>query len=106
MKHNWFFLNQLDTTAAVESLVAFYVTAHDSIMPHAAFNGQTPDEVYFDSGDHVDARLAKSQAEARRARSAVNRILACVQCRTDGPRPEASAIFAVVHLHPQKSQMS
>lgn len=45
MKHNWLFLNQLDTPAAVERLVAFYVTEHNSVMPHAAFNGQTPDEV-------------------------------------------------------------
>jgi hypothetical protein len=41
IKHNWLFLNQLDTPAAVERLVAFYVTEHNSIMPHAAFNGQT-----------------------------------------------------------------
>jgi transposase InsO family protein len=45
MKHNWLFLNQLDTLTAVERLVSFYVTEHNSVMPHAAFNGQTPDEV-------------------------------------------------------------
>jgi hypothetical protein len=75
-------------------------------MPHAAFNGQTPDEVYFGSGDHVAARLAQRRVEARQARLAANRILDCAQCRTDGPRPEVSAIFDVVHLHPPKSQMS
>jgi hypothetical protein len=36
---------------------------------------------------------------------AANRILDCPQCRTDGPRPEASALFDV-YLHPPKSQMS
>jgi transposase InsO family protein len=106
MKHNWLFLNQLDTPAAVERLVAFYVTEHNSVMPHAAFNGQTPDEVYFGSGDHVAARLAQRRVEARQARLAANRILDCAQCRTDGPRPEASAIFDVVHLPPHKSQTS
>jgi len=64
------------------------------------------DEVYFGSGDHVAARLAQRRVEARQARLAANRILACAQCRTDGPRPEASAIFDVVHLHPHKSQIS
>ena len=100
MKHNWLFLNQLDTPAAVERLVAFYVTEHNSIMPHAAFNGQTPDEVYFGSGDHIAARLAQHRVEARQARLAANRIFDCAQCRTDGLRPEASAIFDRVHLHP------
>jgi len=106
MKHNWLFLNQLDTPAAVERLVAFYVTEHNSVMPHAAFNGQTPDEVYFGTGDQVVAQLAQRRTEARQARLAANRMVACAQCRTDGLRPESSAISDVVHLHPQKSQMS
>jgi len=37
---------------------------------------------------------------------AANRMVACAQCKTDGPRPESSAISDVVHLHTQKSQMS
>jgi transposase InsO family protein len=106
MKHNWLFLNQLDTPTAVERLVSFYVTEHNSIMPHAAFNGQTPDEVYFGTGDHVAAQLAQRRTDARQARLAANRMVACAQCLSDGPRPESSAIFDVVHLHPQKSQMS
>ena len=106
MKHNWLFLNQLDTPAAVERLVAFYVTEHNSVMPHAAFNGQTPHEVYFGTGDQVVAQLAQRRTEARQARLAANRMVACAQRRTDGLRPESSAISDVVHLHPQKSQMS
>ena len=46
LKHNWLFLNTLDTFAAVERLVAFYVEQHNTVMPHSAFHGQTPDEVY------------------------------------------------------------
>ena len=106
MKQNWRFLNQRDTPAAIERLVAFYVTEPNSFMPHAAFNGQTPDEVYFGSGGHVAARLAQRRVEARQAQLAADRILDCAECRTDGPRPEASAIFEVVHLHQQKSEMS
>ena len=106
MKHNWLFLNQLDTPTAIERLVAFYVREHNSVMPHAAFNGQTPDEVYFGTGNQVPAQRAQRRTDARQARLAANRALACVQCQTDGPLPEVSAIFDVVHLHPQKSQMS
>jgi transposase InsO family protein len=106
MKHNWLFLNQLDTPAAVERLVAFYVTEHNSVMPHAAFDGQTPDEVYFGTGDQVAAQLTQRRTEATQARLAANRMVACAQCQTDCLRPESSAISDVVHLHPQKSQMS
>ena len=106
MKHNWLFLNQLDTPAAVEHLVAFYVTEHNSVMPHAAFNGQTPDEVYFGTGDQVAAQLAQRRTEARQARLAANRMVACAQCLTDAPWPESSTISDVVRAHPQKSQMS
>jgi len=64
------------------------------------------DDRYFGSGDHVAARLGQHRVEARQARSAANRILDCAQCRTDDPRPEATAVFDVVHLHPHKSLMS
>ena len=32
-------------------LVGFYVQQHNAVMPHAAFEGQTPDEVFFGRGD-------------------------------------------------------
>ena len=53
LKHHWLYLNQLDTLAAVERLVGFYVQRHNSVMPHSAFRGQSPDEVYFGTGDRV-----------------------------------------------------
>ena len=46
-KHNWLFLHPLETVARVRSLVAFYVAEHNSQIPHSAFRGQTPDEMYF-----------------------------------------------------------
>ena len=46
IKHQWLFLNTLDTVASVRNLVAFYVVQHNSHLPHSAFKGQTPDEMY------------------------------------------------------------
>ena len=50
LKHNWLFLNRLDTLAAVERLVSVYVQQHNAVIPHSAFHGQTPDEMYFWTG--------------------------------------------------------
>jgi transposase InsO family protein len=44
LKHQWLFMNTLDSVAAVERLVGFYVTEHNEVLPHSAFRGQTPDE--------------------------------------------------------------
>jgi len=33
--------------ATVQRLVEFYVTEHNERIPHGAFEGQTPDEMYF-----------------------------------------------------------
>ena len=47
LKHQWLFLHPLDTVATVRRLVAFYVDEHNRVLPHSAFRGQTPDEMYF-----------------------------------------------------------
>jgi putative transposase len=47
LKHRWLFRHQLDNIATVKRLVEFYVTEHNERIPHSAFEGQTPDEVYF-----------------------------------------------------------
>jgi transposase InsO family protein len=47
LKHQWLFLHPLDSIATVKKLVAFYVSEHNETIPHSAFEGQTPDEVYF-----------------------------------------------------------
>jgi hypothetical protein len=75
-------------------------------MPHAAFNGQTPDAVCFGTGDYIAAQLAQRRAEANQARLAASRMVACALYPIDGPRPESSAISDVVHLHLQAPQMS
>ena len=57
LKHQWLFLNALDSVRTVETLVAFYVQEHNSRLPHSAFRGQTPDEMYFvPERDMVSAR--------------------------------------------------
>ena len=75
-----FFLNTLDTVETVEKLVRFYVTEHNERLPHSAFRGQTPDEMYFGNGDDVPDDLASARKGARNERLAVNRALACAVC--------------------------
>ena len=58
LKHQWLFLHHLDSVATVRRLVGFYVHEHNAVLPHSAFCGQTPDEMYFGTGDAVPADLA------------------------------------------------
>jgi hypothetical protein len=48
-------------------LIEFYARAHNETMPHAAFNGQTPDKMYFGNGDAVVIDLAAARVRANRA---------------------------------------
>jgi transposase InsO family protein len=80
LKHNWLFLHPLDTTATVRREVAFYVEQHNSVIPHHAFKGQTPDEVYFGRGDEIPDQLAEARADARARRMEANRARRCAVC--------------------------
>ena len=80
LKHNWLFLNTLDTFSRLRSLVEFYVTEHNSTIPHSAFQGQTPDEVYFGKGANVPDDLARQRSFARRDRIEANRARRCGTC--------------------------
>ena len=53
MKHQWLFLHALDSVATVRRLVGFYVDEHNRVLPHAAFRGQTPDEIYLGAGNAI-----------------------------------------------------
>ena len=64
----------------VRGLVGFYVQEHNSRLPHSAFRGQTPDEIYFGIGDDVPAKLADARQAARQARLDVNRARRCAVC--------------------------
>ena len=80
LKHQWLFLHSLDSVTTVRRLVEFYVDEHNRVLPHSAFRGQTPDEMYFGTGDAVPADLASGAAAARRARAEANRSSACQTC--------------------------
>ena len=78
LKHQWLFLHSLDSVTTVRRLVAFYVD--DRVLPHTAFRGPTPDEMYFGTGAGVPAALTSGAAAARRARAEANRSATCQTC--------------------------
>jgi transposase InsO family protein len=80
LKHQWLFLHSLDSVTTVRRLVAFYVDEHNRVLPHSAFRGQTPDEMYFGTGDTVPADLTARLAAARRTRLEANRSASCETC--------------------------
>ena len=95
LRHQWLYLHSLDNLAALTRLVTFYVEQHNAVMPHSAFGGQTPDEIYFGRGDRVGERLAASCREARRARMEANRRASCAVCQPPAIGQSASDTQAV-----------
>lgn len=57
-----------------------YVQQHNVVMPHSAFNGATPDEVYVEKAEGVVEHLKARRAEAQTLRLAVNRRASCSGC--------------------------
>jgi hypothetical protein len=80
LKHQWLYSNTLDTLTTVQKMVAFYVEQHNTHLPHAAFDGQTPDEMYFGTGSEVPKQLAAAKVAARQARLTANRGQRCPGC--------------------------
>ena len=87
LNHQWLFLHSLDSVTTVRRLVEFYVQEHNRVLPDSAFRGQTPDEMYFGTGNAVPANLTSRAAAARRARVEANRAAACQRC----PNVDAAA---------------
>jgi len=87
LKHRWLFLHQLDHLATVKRLIEFYVTEHNERIPHAAFDGQTPDEIYFGRGAQIPDELAARRRGARERRLERNRAVACGACQRGAPAP-------------------
>ena len=69
-----------DERNELRRLLAFYVEAHKEVMPHSAFEGQTPNEVFFGTGDAVVAKLAPDRVQAQTERMARNRSVGCGLC--------------------------
>jgi putative transposase len=90
LKHHWLFLNSLDTIERVRTLVAFFVEQHNGKMPHSAFRGQTPDEVFFGTAPNLAAELVAARAKARELRLAANRSASCRRCTT-APEPSPTS---------------
>ncbi len=84
LKHSWIYLHRLDTAAALRRLIEFYVRAHNEVMPHSAFEGQTPDEMYFGTGGAVAINLAIARQAAREERMRTNRAARCGVCIGEG----------------------
>ena len=80
LKHQRLFLHALDCLATVRRPVGFYVDEHNRVLPHAAFRGQTPDQMYVGAGDAIPAELAARADAARRARLQANRSMTCERC--------------------------
>ena len=97
LRHQWLYLHSLDSFAAVERLVGFYVSEHNSTMPHSAFAGQTPDEIYFGHDADVEKNLVAARHQARNARMATNRRASCGVCRplTEGQTASETTGVAV-----------
>ena len=80
IKHQWLFLHRLETVSAVRRHVEFYVAEYNAVIPHTAFRGQTPDEVYFGHGDQVPEELETGRRAAQARRLAANRAPSCSAC--------------------------
>ena len=86
LKHQWLFLNTLDNVATVRRLVAFYVEAHNTQIPHSAFRGQTPDEIYYGRGQEISDQLEAAKRRAWAARVKANREMSCGLCQPGDER--------------------
>lgn len=91
LKHAWLYLHTLDSASAAERLVAFYVEQHNTVMPHRAFDGRTPDKIYFGMAGDLAEQLAERRRRARVGRVAANRAITCTECAPQQPPAEPVA---------------
>ena len=80
LKHNWLFLHRSTPWRPSGGRSRSTSQEHNSTIPHSAFQGQTPDEMYFGRGDGVPDRLAEARAVARERRMEENRARQCAVC--------------------------
>ena len=80
LKNSWLYLNHLDSFAAVERLVAFYIDQHNRVIPHSALKGRTPDEVFRGEASDLPEQLREAHRVAIQERIASNRQLNCENC--------------------------
>ena len=100
LRHQWLYLFSLESFTQLEQLIDFYVKEHNAEMPHHAFDGQTPDEMYFDYADRVHDRLRTARHQARRERMEANRGQSCRVCEPPSTPQFTSALSAVANAPP------
>ena len=83
IKYSFLFKYNLDSLATVKRLIAKFVDEYNTIMPHSAFRGQTPDEMFFGNALDIEKRLAEERRKAREKRIEFNRALSCDACNID-----------------------
>ena len=71
-----------DSITALRRFVDFYVSEHNTVIPHNAFNGQTPVEVFCGNASELQEQLASKRIAARDTRLLENRRTACGACPT------------------------
>lgn len=87
LRHQWLCLHMLDSFISVKRLIAFWVDQYNTVMPHSAFLGQTPDETYFGTGDHVPGELKAAHRAAQQRRLTENRAARCRLCDSTDAAP-------------------
>lgn len=80
LRHQWLYLHELDSLEKLRPLVAFYVEQHNTVMPHSAFGGQTPDEMFLGGGAQVQETLVANRRKAQEERVTTNRSRSCGAC--------------------------
>ena len=82
LKHSWLYLHSLESFTALRRLIEFYVDQHNGVMPHSAFQGQTPNQIFFAIGDDIAKNLEDARRMAREKRLNENRS-SCDPCALD-----------------------
>lgn len=80
LKHQWLYLNSLDSENKLRKLVDFCVDQHNHHLPNSAFKGQTPHEMYSGTGDFIPKQLKAMRLKAQKDRIEKNRSLSCNSC--------------------------
>jgi transposase InsO family protein len=80
LKHQWLYLHELPDIETARRLIDRFVQEYNSVIPHSALHGRTPNEVYFHLRTELPAELEEARAAAREARIEANRKASCYAC--------------------------
>ncbi len=80
-KHNYLFQQRLETLETFTRHASFYLTQHNEVMPHNAFNGATPLEMYIGSwGPKCNTQITEQAKASKAARHAHHTTRNCPIC--------------------------